>query len=73
MAKLDKSKDYGTVYGSTDGVAFEQDGKQFDIYGAEIVRGVKQKPATQTAKAPTLAEQPAVTGDNDQIAEQLKG
>ena len=35
-SKLDKSRDFGTVYGSDDGSAFEQDGVLFDVLGLPI-------------------------------------
>ena len=34
--KLDTGRDFGTVYGSEDGSAFEQDGVLFDVQGLPI-------------------------------------
>lgn len=42
-AKLDKSRPYGTVYGDTTGVCFEQDHKEFDSAGNQIVKAEAQR------------------------------
>ncbi len=39
-AKLDKSRPYGTVYGDTSGVCFEQDHKEFDSAGNQIAKAI---------------------------------
>ena len=40
---LDKSRSFGIVYGLP-GVAFEQDGKQYDPQGRELVSHEEQEP-----------------------------
>lgn len=44
MAKLDKSKDYGTIVGDSLGRCFEQGGKYFDAEGAEVTGTVAVDP-----------------------------
>lgn len=42
-AKLDRSRPYGSVHGGSGHVAYEQDGKEFDASGIEIVRAAPAK------------------------------
>jgi hypothetical protein len=62
MAKLDKSKPYGEVFGDPQGHRYEQDGKLFDALGEEIV--VKAK---DTPKQPTQPKQPAASGKGKDV------
>ena len=45
--KLDKSKPFGTVHGSEDGTAFEQDGVLFDSFGNQIIEEKSVKTSKQ--------------------------
>lgn len=66
MAKLDKSKDYGTIMGSDKGQCFEQAGVIFDADGVEWVDPaavVANDLAAAEAKAKADAEAEAGTKD----------
>ena len=65
MAKLDKSRPYGEVYGDANGVRFVQDGLQFDATGNLIGEpGQETKPRGRRPKA-------AVMSADEQLAANL--
>lgn len=72
MAKLDKTKPYGTVHGDDEGRCFVQNGVYFDYNGDSIAsvneppRSHHKKPAATEGKTPAVA----IAGDA-QIAAQL--
>lgn len=62
-AKLDRTRPYGSVHGGSGDTAYEQDGKEFDASGNEIVQAqAKAKPTAVAAPADTGARSP-VTKD----------
>jgi hypothetical protein len=71
--KLDKSKPYGLIVNDSQGRAYEQGGRYFDLAGNEVVdkaRVVKTQPfRADPAKAEVPAEPEAV----DQVKAQLGG
>lgn len=65
---LDRSKEFGTVWGDDTGRAFSQDGLYFDGQGNEIA-GDRQTIATKATSKPAA---PAPTATDAQIAAQTK-
>lgn len=59
-SKLDRTRPFGSVHGGTSNVAYEQDGKEFDASGNEIVRAAAAPKATQAPGAPADAGAAAI-------------
>lgn len=56
MRKLDKSKSYGEIIGSTDGSKYEQNGVNFDNDGNEI-NALVQEDQTRRGRPPKLEKE----------------
>ena len=62
---LDRKRPYGTVHGGTGNTAFEQDGKEFDAQGREIVKARQAAaPVSQGAPAGNQSAVAHVTKDS---------
>lgn len=70
-AKLDRSRDYGVVYGSRIRHAFEQDGKAFDHNGNELPTP-QEIVAAKVEKYANKGGRPRKV-QLDQVADQLNG
>ena len=75
MAKLDRTREFGTITGDTEGRFFEQDHLYFTSDGSEWVNPDEPQPehdpaTTPKAKPGKAAKVEAKT--DDQLAEQLK-
>lgn len=62
MKKLDRSREFGEIYGSDDGSRFVQDDVLFDVSGNELVTGPAgeasaEAPKTRGRKVNALKEQ----------------
>jgi hypothetical protein len=76
-SKLDRSREYGTVWGDEGGRAFAQDGKYFDGLGNEIPGAFQTAEAAEAAsKKPTKPPQGASASADkatNQTDKQLQG
>lgn len=70
MAKLDRSRSFGSVYGSGAGHSFEQDGRLFDHDGNEVGQS-RQKSDQKQAKQKVDDDQPAPI--DAELSAQLNG
>lgn len=59
-ATLDRTRPFGSVHGGNGLVAYEQDGKEFDASGKEIVRAAAAPKTAQGPSAPPDTGAPSV-------------
>lgn len=76
MAKLDRNRSYATITPRGGVVAFEQDGKEFDIHGDELLPSTPattwRRPApAKVETVPQAAESDPVTPDSDDQADEI--
>lgn len=72
MTKVDLTKPYGTIYGSTDGSLYEQDGKIYNSQGELMQSNKKTAAKSDVAEETGEADNALPSGDLDALKAEAK-